>query len=348
MRLRRSDPSLPGIARRRHGAGFAYSAADGTAVRDPEVLDRVRALAVPPAWKDVWICPWPHGHLQAVGTDEAGRTQYLYHEVWRARRDREKFARATELGRCLPRLRDSLVEHLDHDGPLTQSRVLATAVRLIDLGLFRVGSEQYLRANGSFGLTTALREHVTVDRDRITVSFLAKSGVEFTQEIQDPAVRRVVRALVQRDDPAEQLLGWWCDDDNRWKSVRSEHVNAYLRDLARKPLTVKDFRTWHATVLMATTLAEESVPASAAARRRVLAAAYGEVADQLHNTMAVTRSSYVDPRVVDLWEGGVRLPRRRPGTTELVPVAASRAVARLLRGQASPATSRVRLRTRSL
>jgi DNA topoisomerase I len=229
-------------------------------------------------------------------------------------------------------LRDRLVEHLEQDGPLTQPRVLATAVRLVDLGLFRIGSEQYLRANGSFGLTTALREHVTVDRDRITVSFLAKSGVEFTQEIQDPAVRRVVRALVQRDDPAEQLLAWWCDDDRTWKAVRSDHVNAYLRRVARKPFTVKDFRTWHATVLMATTLAEEKVPTTATARRRVLAAAYGEVADQLHNTTAVTRSSYVDPRVVDLWEGGVRLPRRRPGTTELVPVAASRAVARLLGG----------------
>jgi len=331
VRLRRSDPSLPGIARRRCGAGFTYTAPDGTAVRDPETLERVRALAVPPAWRDVWICPWPHGHLQAVGTDEAGRTQYLYHEAWRARRDREKFARSTELGRCLPRVREHLVGRLEGDGPLTQPRVLAAAVRLVDLGLFRIGSEQYLKANGSFGLTTARRDHVTVDRDGITLSFQAKSGVEFTQEINDPAVRRVVKALVERDDDADQLLAWWCEDDQRWKEVRGDQVNAYLQHVARKPFTVKDFRTWHATVLMATTLAEEDVPGTAAARRRVLATAYGEVADRLHNTAAVTRSSYVDPRVVDMWERGTRFPKPDRRTSELVPLRASRAVARALR-----------------
>jgi DNA topoisomerase IB len=301
-------------------------------VRDPETLDRVRALAVPPAWRDVWICPWPHGHLQAVGTDEAGRTQYLYHEAWRARRDREKFDRAVGLGRSLPRLRERLAEHLDHGASLTQPRVLATAVRLVDLGLFRAGNEQYRRENGSFGLTTARRDHVSVQRDRITLSFQAKSGVELSQEIHDPAVRRVVRALLERDDDSDQLLAWWCAEDRRWKQVRSDHVNDYLRRLARKPLTVTDFRTWHATVLMATTRAVDQVPTTAAARRRLLAAAYGEVADQLHNTAAVTRSSYVDPRVVDLWEGGARMPKPEPGTGELVPLRASRAVARLLRG----------------
>lgn len=329
MRLQRSDPGDPGLARRRCGKGFTYTDPSGRRVTDPETLERVRQLTIPPAWHDVWICPSPTGHLQAVGVDDAGRRQYLYHPDWRVRRDRQKFARATVLGTTLPRLRGRLASRLEQPG-LTQERVLSAAVRLVDLGLFRAGGEQYARANGSFGLATALREHVSAVPGGFCLSFQAKSGVVFTQEVRDPHVCRVLKALVRRDDPSEQLLAWWSPADRTWHPVRSELVNAFVREVAAEDLTVKDFRTWHASVLMAMKLAGTAPPATKAQRRRVLVEAYGEVAEVLHNTPAVTRSSYVDPRVVDLWRAGAPLPRARSGTTELVPLGASRALTRLL------------------
>jgi DNA topoisomerase IB len=332
MRLRRSDPSRPGLSRRRRGSGFTYVGPDGARITDQETLERLEALRIPPAWQDVWICPWPHGHLQALGTDEAGRRQYLYHEAWRLRRDQEKYQRAHGLGACLPRLRTQVQTTLAEGRGLTQERVLAAAIRLVDLGLFRNGNDAYLKANGSFGLSTALREHVTVRRDSVEICFQAKSGVLFTQQIHDPDVVDVVGALVRRRDPNPELLSWWSSADRTWRDVRSDHINAFLREVSGKDVTVKDFRTWHASVLMAMRLSSEEPPTAASKRQKVLSGAYREVAEVLHNTPAVTRSSYVDPRVIDLWEAGRRIPASPPPSeeVELVPLRSSRALTRLL------------------
>jgi DNA topoisomerase IB len=330
LSLRRSDPSRPGLSRRRRGRGFTYVGPDGSRITDPETLERLEALKIPPAWQDVWICPWPHGHLQALGTDEAGRRQYLYHEDWRLRRDREKFTRAEELGRCLPELRDRVQDDLGDRG-LTEERVLAAAVRLVDLGLFRSGNEQYTRQNGSYGLTTLLREHVTVRGASARFCFAAKHGVEFCVDIRDPEVVDVVRALVRRNDPNPELLGFWSPSARAWRDVKSEHLNAYLRDVVQRESTVKDFRTWHASVLMAVQLSEQEDPGTHAKRQRVIASAYKEVAAVLHNTPAVTRSAYVDPRVVDLWQSGRCVERSGEAGSELVPLTASQSLSELLR-----------------
>ncbi|HUR51204.1 MAG TPA: DNA topoisomerase IB [Mycobacteriales bacterium] len=321
------------MTRRRRGSGFTYHGADGGRVTDPETLERIETLRIPPAWQDVWICLLPNGHLQALGTDEAGRRQYLYHEDWRLRRDKEKYHRAQGLGAGLPQLRSRLQATLSEGSGLTQERVLAAAVRLVDLGLFRNGNDEYVRANGSFGLSTALREHVTVRKDSVEICFQAKSGVLFTQEIHDPGVVEVVRALVRRKDPHPELLGWWDGDARAWRDVRSDHVNAYLREVSRRDVTVKDFRTWHASVLMAMRLSTLDQPTSQSKRQKLLAGTYREVAGVLHNTPAVTRSSYVDPRVIDLWEAGRRIPPSPPPSeaVELVPLRSSRALTRLLR-----------------
>jgi DNA topoisomerase IB len=330
VRLRRSDPTGPGLARRRRGTGFSYLDSRGRRLTDPATLERIKGLAIPPAWEDVWVCPWPDGHLQAVGTDDAGRRQYLYHPDWRARRDRQKFVRAQELGIALPRLRARLDRAIGGRG-LSQERVLATALRLVDLGLCRAGGEEYRRTNGSFGMATALRGHVTAVPGGVELSFPAKSGTTFSQEIHDASVVRVLDELVRRDDPSDQLLAWWSDEDEAWHPVRTSHLRSYLRSVAGEGLMVKDFRTWHASVLMATTLSRVEPPTSERGRRSALVEAYREVAEVLHNTPAVTRSSYVDPRVTDLWRAGEQLPAPGRGQ-ELVPLRASRALVRLLGG----------------
>ena len=303
-RLRRSNPDCPGIRRYRRGRGFAYRDAEGRPVT-PADRERIAALVIPPAWRDVWICPWPNGHIQAVGTDAAGRRQYLYHEQWRARRDREKFDRVLGLARCLPDVRRRLDEALTGRG-LTRERVLACAVRLLDLGFFRVGGEEYAQANGTFGLATIRREHVRVRRGSVVFEYLSKGSLERVQSIVDPAALAVVRALLRRRDDSPELLAWWAPAARRWCDVRSEHVNAFVRELTGGQYSAKDFRTWHATVLMAVALAVSAGAAgSPRSRARVVANGYREVAYYLGNTPAVAKAAYVDPRVVDLYHGGV-------------------------------------------
>jgi DNA topoisomerase IB len=302
VRLRRSDVHAPGWTRRRAGKGFAYHDEDGRLIRD-ERLERLRSLAIPPAWKDVWICPWPNGHIQATGIDAAGRRQYRYHEAWRAKRDAEKHERVLEIARQLPDVRDSVVEALQGRG-LTRERVLAAAVRLLDLGAFRVGSEEYAEDNGTFGLATLRREHVRVRGERVFFSYKAKGGIDREVELLDLPTARVVRELLARpEDAGEDLLGYWLDDGS-WHDVTSDEVNAHLKELSGAQVTAKDFRTWTATVLMATTLAEAPPPGSRTARKRVLKDAYVAVSESLGNTPAVCKASYVDPRVVDRYEHG--------------------------------------------
>jgi DNA topoisomerase IB len=302
VRLRRSDVNGPGYRRRRAGRGFSYTDLDGAPIKD-ERLDRIRALAIPPAWKDVWICPWPNGHIQATGVDVAGRRQYRYHDQWRARRDAEKHQRVLEIAHQLPDVRDSVVAAIRTRG-LNRERVLATAVRLLDLGTFRVGSEQYEEENGTYGLATLKREHVSVRGERTFFSYIAKGGKEREVEITDRPTATVVRQLLDRPaDAGEDLLAYQTDDGT-WRDVTSTEINAYLKEISGAEISAKDFRTWNATVLMAATLAETPPPRTKTARKKAIRAAYVRVSDQLGNTPAVCKASYVDPRVVDHFEHG--------------------------------------------
>jgi DNA topoisomerase I len=305
--LRRSDVQGPGWRRRRSGRGFAYYDEDGQLIRD-ERLDRVRSLAIPPAWRDVWICPWPNGHIQATGVDAAGRRQYRYHDQWRTRRDAAKHQRVLEIAHQLPDVRDVVVDAITGTG-LTRDRVLACAVRLLDLGAFRVGSEQYTEENGTFGLATLRTDHVRVRGEKVFFAFTAKGGKEWELELKDEPTADVVRELLERpEDTGEDLLGYWDDDPAGegpiWHDVTSAEINAYLKEVSEAEITAKDFRTWNATVLMATALAEAPSPGSKTARKRVVKQAYERVSDSLGNTPAVAKASYVDPRVVDHWEQG--------------------------------------------
>ena len=306
VRLRRSDVQGPGYRRRRAGRGFAYYDEDGRLIKDDRA-DRIRSLAIPPAWRDVWICPWPNGHIQATGLDAAGRRQYRYHDQWRARRDAEKHERVLEIARQLPDVRDAVVEAIAGTG-LTRERVLAAAVRLLDLGAFRVGSEQYAEDNGTFGLATLRRDHVRVRGEKVFFSFPAKGGKDWELELTDKPTADVVRELLRRpEDEDADLLGYWVDEpagEPTWHDVTSTEINAYLKEVSGAEVTAKDFRTWNATVLMAVTLAEAPPPTSRTGRKRVVKQAYERVSDSLGNTPAVCKASYVDPRIVDHFEQG--------------------------------------------
>jgi DNA topoisomerase IB len=298
--LRRSDPGAGGIRRRRCGRGFRYLGPEGP-VTDPRTLARIRALVIPPAWEDVWICPDPRGHLQAVGTDSAGRRQYLYHERWREQRDQEKHDRIREFGAALPRVRAVVGRHLEGRG-LSRDRVLAAAVRLIDLGFFRPGGEEYAEENGTFGLATIMKEHVTLAKGQLVFEYTAKGAKHREQAVAEDQVCAVVRGLRRRRDGGEQLLVY--RSGPRWHDVTAADINAYIREVSGGEYTAKDFRTWHATVLAAVGLAVSERAAGEAARKRAVARVVREVAGYLGNTPAVARASYIDPRVITLYEEG--------------------------------------------
>jgi DNA topoisomerase I len=302
-RIRRVDCSGPGI-RRRRGRSFSYEDPAGEAVTDPEVLARIRALAIPPAWKDVWICPIPTGHLQAVGTDAAGRRQYLYHEAWRTRRDQAKFDHMLEFAHALPGLRERAAEHLAADG-LDRERVLACATRLLDRGFFRMGTEGYAEQNQTYGLATIQKRHVRLDGDLITFDYAAKSGKRRLQSVLDPPVREVVAQLKRRRGGPD-LLAY--KRGRAWVDVRSDDINDYIKEQTGGDFTAKDFRTWTATVLAAVAMASSFPQArSRTARARAISRAVQEVANYLGNTPAVCRASYIDPRVFDRYRSGLTI-----------------------------------------
>ena len=303
-RLRRVDPRSAGLTRRRKGRGFEYVDVRGRVVTDREVLSRIDALALPPAWKDVWICADALGHIQAVGTDAAGRRQYRYHDQWRLRRDRVKHDRVLELAAVLPDLRDRVTKDLDADRVIDRSAALALAVRLLDLGFFRIGEERYVASNGTFGLTTLERDHVrVVGGTTIAFDYLAKGSKRRTLQLTDPDAAVLVSRLKRRRDRSKRLLA--CSVDGRWSRITSKDVNDYLREATGLPVTAKDFRTWHATVLMAVALAMSTeATSSQTARQRAVARAAAEVAHYLGNTPAVCRRSYIDPRVIDRFNDG--------------------------------------------
>lgn len=308
-RLRRSRPAEPGFTRRRAGTGWSYRDDCGERITDPEVIERIRRLAIPPAWTDVWICPSPQGHLQALGTDEAGRRQYLYHPAWRERRDRAKHERVLEVAAGLPAAR-AVADADASRGDMSREHVLGIAFRLLDRGLFRVGGDEYAATHGSYGLATLLREHARVTDDGVVFDYVGKSSKEQHVTVRDPQVESAITTLKRRSDDDPQLLAWReSTAPVVWRDVASDDINSYIQMVVQPGATAKDFRTWHGTVIAAQALAHagDAAEMSATARRRAVAGVMREVAAQLGNTPAVARASYVDPRVVDLWEDGVTI-----------------------------------------
>jgi DNA topoisomerase I len=303
-RLRHADCSEAGIRRRRNGRGFLYLDAGGNPVEDMEELDRIRGLAIPPAWRDVWICADPRGHIQATGVDAAGRKQYLYHERWHERAAERKFAEMRDFAHALPRLRRAVSRDLRRSG-VPRERALACAVRLLDLGLLRIGGEEYAEANGSFGVATLRREHVTVRGDELRFDFPAKGGQRRVCALRDADTRRAICAMRRRRSGPEDLLVY--REGGSWRDVLSADVNAYIQAVAGDGFSAKDFRTWHATVLAAVGLAAAGPPRSRAAAEREIRSAIGVVAEALGNTPSVCRGSYVDPRVLDRYRDGVTI-----------------------------------------
>jgi DNA topoisomerase IB len=274
-------------------------------VRDPEILARIKDLVIPPAWEDVWICADPLGHIQAIGTDAAGRRQYRYHDLWREQRDRRKHDRMLEFGAALPRIRAAVSRHLAGTG-LGRERVLAASIRLIDLGFFRPGGEEYAAENGTFGLATIRREHVRSARGELIFDYTAKGSQHREKAVADDEVRAVIGGLKRRRWGGPELLAY--RSGPRAHDVTADDINDYLREISGGDFTAKDFRTWHATVLAAVGLAvSKPAAASDTARRRAVARVVREVADYLGNTPAVARGSYIDPRIVVLYENGVTI-----------------------------------------
>jgi len=291
----------------RRGRGFSYVDDDGTRVDEPEALERIAELGIPPAWKDVWICPDPRGHLQATGTDAAGRKQYRYHDAWRKRRDSEKFEDMVRFAKALPRLRRRVEQDLGDCARLDRACVLACAVRLLERGFFRIGSEEYALENESFGLATMRKEHVTVGDDGTMIfDYPAKSGQRRHQGVMDERVRTIVQALKRRRGGGGELLAY--KTGRRWADVKSADINAYVKEATGGDFSAKDFRTWNATVLAATALAVSGeAHESKTARKRAEVRAIKEVAGYLGNTPAVCRASYIDPRVFDAYHSGLTI-----------------------------------------
>jgi DNA topoisomerase-1 len=297
--LRHSSDDQPGIVRRRSGRGFSYRDAEGRPVRDRETLDRIRAIVIPPAWTDVWICPWPNGHLQATGRDARGRKQYRYHARYRRRRDDAKFGRLIAFAKALPAIRERVEADLARSG-LPREKVLAAVVRLLELTLIRVGNDEYARLNKSFGLTTLRNRHAAVEGTAVTFRFRGKSGQQHEVGLRDRRLAAVVRRC--RDLPGQELFAY-IDADGEPRDVASDDVNGYLADIV-PGVTAKDFRTWAGTVLAYRALRALGKGSTDREKQRNVAAAIRETAENLGNTAAVARQAYVHPAVVDAYLDG--------------------------------------------
>ncbi len=284
----------PGIRRVRRGSGFGYIGADGRALTDPRELRRIRQLAIPPAYEDVWICVSANGHLQATGRDARGRKQYRYHPLWRAQRDSTKFHRMLEFGRVLPRIRRLCARHLALPG-LPREKVLAAIVKLLQTTLVRVGNEEYARANGSFGLTTLRDRHVRVRGETLRLEFRGKSGVQHSLTINDPVIARIVRRL--HDLPGQELFQW-IDAAGERHRIDSSDVNEYVRSVSGDDFTAKDFRTWFATVHALEVLSKLEAASQSEAKRQVVECVRA-VALRLGNTPTVCRKCYIHPAVLE-------------------------------------------------
>jgi DNA topoisomerase-1 len=301
--LRYVSDAMPGIRRLRAGKGFRYVTPDGKPVRDEAELGRIRALVIPPAWTDVWICPLPNGHVQATGRDARGRKQHRYHPRWREVRDSTKYDRLIAFGQALPRIRRRVGRDMAQPG-LPRVKVLATVVRLLETTLIRVGNEEYARQNGSFGLTTMRDRHVEVNGKSLRFTFRGKSGIEHTVDLHD---RRLARIVEQCQDVPGQELFQYLGDDGQRRTIDSADVNEYLRGITGADFTAKDFRTWAGTVLAARALQEFAAFDSQAQAKRNILRAIETVAKRLGNTRAVCRQCYVHPAVFDAYLDGTLL-----------------------------------------
>jgi DNA topoisomerase-1 len=300
-RLRRSDCSEPGIRRRRRGRGFSYVHEDGSPASKAE-RERIAALAIPPAWTDVWVCVDKGGHIQATGFDDAGRKQYLYHERWLLQRQEKKFDEMLDFAQRLPRLRRRVRADLGLRG-MVRERVLASAVRLLDMGFLRLGSERYAAENETYGLATLRQRHLSIEGGTIVLDYTAKGAQRELREVRDSLLIPTLRALKQRKGGGHELLAFR-NGTGRWTDVRSEDINAYIKEHAGEQFSAKDFRTWNATVLAALRLPVDAAEMSKSAREKAIRATVRDVATYLGNTPAVCRSSYIDPRVFDRFRDG--------------------------------------------
>lgn len=301
----------------RRGRGFEYRTSDGGRIEDAAVLERLRALAVPPAWTDVWLCPYANGHILATGVDDAGRRQYIYHPAWHERMAQEKFDRMLQLAAVMPAVRGGVTRDLRQDG-FGRSRVLAGAFRMLDSALLRVGSEQYARQHGSVGLVTLRGAHARIRGGRLVeLSFPGKSGQPWESQIDDAELAALIAGLKRRGGRA-LLLSWREDGDSVWRPLRAADVNDDVRRRTGGEFTAKDFRTLHGTIAAAEALARIGPRESVTARKRAVAAAIRETAAILGNTPAVARASYVDPRVIDLYDEGVVVDTSRRVEPQLI------------------------------
>ena len=331
--LMRSDLRGPGITRQPSPTGMAYLDPSGVLVTEPDTLRRIRALAIPPAWTGVWISPDPLGHIQATGVDSRGRTQYRYHQLWREQRDAQKFAHMLRFAGALPVLRTATAADLGRDD-LDLDRVTAGVVRLIDLGLFRIGGEKYAELDHHYGATTLLKEHVTVTGEGLRFDYVAKEGKHRAVTVTAPAVLPTVAALARSDNGMATLFCY--ARGGAWHALHSRDVSSYIAVRAGAHYTAKEFRTWNATVLMALLLADADPTPTARGRKSAITAAVRGVADWLGDTPTVARSSYIDPRIISRYDedGGLttipRLPAVLPADAE-----AEAAVAALLASEAA-------------
>jgi DNA topoisomerase-1 len=298
--LRYVSDSRPGITRRRSGKGFTYTDPKGERLTDAGELARIKALAIPPAWTDVWISPYANGHIQATGRDEKGRKQYRYHERWREVRDETKYGRMIEFGRALPKIREQVDKDLAKKA-LSRERVLATLVRLLETTFIRIGNEEYARTNKSFGLTTMRCRHINVRGNKVQFKFRGKSGKHHAITVDDPRLARVIKRC--QELPGQELFGY-IDEQGQRCTVTSDDVNRYLHEITGQHFTAKDFRTWGGTVLAAISLqAKDSAEKATQARKNVVAAIQ-EVSERLGNTPAICRKSYVHPSVINSYLEG--------------------------------------------
>jgi DNA topoisomerase-1 len=345
-RLRRSDCAAPGMTRRRRGKGFEYLDESGERIDDEDTIEHIRSLAIPPAWEEVWICSDPLGHIQATGVDVRGRKQYRYHDRWRERRDRQKFDSMVEFAQVLPKLREQVERDLRRR-KLSRERVLACAVRLLDRGFFRIGSESYAEENETYGLATMRKRHVTVDGDTVVFDYEAKGGQRRVQVVGDRSIAGLVKTLRGRQGGGHELLAYRNGD--AWRDVRSDDINEYIQQAIGEH-SAKDFRTWNATVLAAVVLAASARDrdlSTKGARNRAKRDAVKQVARYLGNTPAVCRASYIDPRIFDRFDGGLtvggvfeRLPED-PAAWPEVQGPVEEAVLDLIDRRESPAIERV-------
>lgn len=346
--LRYVNDESPGIARKRDGKGFRYVAPDGSAIDDEATLARIKSLAIPPAWTDVWICKLDNGHLQATGRDARGRKQYRYHPRWRAVRDEVKYERMINFGKALPAIRRRVDEDLARSG-LPREKVLATIVYLLQATMMRIGNEEYARENKSFGLTTLRVRHVRIDGSAVQFRFRGKSGVFHDVTVEDRRLARIIARI--RDLPGQELFQY-VDDDGERHAIGSSDVNDYLRDISGEDYTAKDFRTWSGTVLAALALIEfEKFDSETQAKKNILRA-IESVAERLGNTPSICRKCYVHPAVIESYLDGtileaLRVRAREEITHDLHALSAEEAaVVALLQQRLQNATAAPAKRTR--